>query len=1068
MKLTTCFPMMLAVLLATACSGPSADSSDEATLPVVSGMTSDFIQVQPGNPVTITLSVDASPGVPAQDYLVSWITDVKSQDGEVVVASVGAGREQWTFTPSRVGFYTVKAEVFAHRDADITDDQTPRRSTRTAVIQSFGGDCVSLQFDNPRMELVVGETRSVSVEALADLPSAQVEGYVNSTPSHETVQFSVGDDTLVKLSPEGVVSALAPGDTQITATCSGAQTSLDIHITSGGMQQPGKGFHTLFHRSSNHYGGDLDTNVGSMDGRLSFRANGWPVAVVQPLSGTLQQAQSRHKRLLLAEWTGTGFGYVQLGEPFSSARHPHVLVDEDDAVWVVWQELDLADIKVAYRAPDASPDDFLIRSLPLDQEPVEGQLMAPLDRLQLDWTTGSSLALGTRSGGGVYVAYNVFGPAPGEHATPICANILRLAEVTSGFFATTDLHSAEFPGSVEGFEGCMENLPEYGVQRLVMVPQANGNSVLWSSEEGKAFRQIVRYTLQNGAWEREVLVDPADLSSDDPARLEPIDFVPVVNPASADKTGLIWVSNRQEGKPDIEYHTLDLPQNHYWTGLFPEVEGATQYLFSVFVQGRTYLGDRNAGPWMALTPFGTLQWEDPVWLLDPDAELEEIEALRYYSALSGFAVQDDQVHLVMDNNQRGVDLVILELPRPLTLNGEESDGKRLTEDALTPSIVGAIQVREDRTRHLLVEYADTAGHYVPTDCNALGCVDLPQPAGRAVLKSTGPGDPFLPTDENLEGLNLEQLVAAPFENKGNLYALQAAADHLQLMRFKDGLWSPLLEHSCNGEVLAWAATAGGSLGVICAPTQQGDSRDFQILYATKMLAGVEWMDLGGAPDNYQGPNFTNGTSVALLPDGDQLVAVVLLNGPGGWQVLLRRCGSLGVESEVQSPLDEPIPLHTLALAQDGSLVGMAFRSGSKGYQWFAVRTTDDFANHTWKIFGDGTFTPPAGALSLGSGRLVVPGSRQVSSDVSRAFYVTSDDFGVTWSDPVDIRPDGGGLQKVLQGVQESDYGLLLLLEDNGSTRAWVDNDFAADFPLESISDVSYPRPETGLMKISAP
>jgi hypothetical protein len=1058
--------------LLVSCGTENGDGGDDlSNVPYVTTVGTTIVEARPGDEVRITVKVESAPGTPATGYGIRWVTNARpgdpaqGGDGNMIQERLSAGLEQWTFIPGRIGVYTIRAEVAASRDDDLDDNTTPRRKSADLVVHVWGGSCQWVQPDTEAIGLLVGEHRPVSADALAALPVAQAEGVYRRTPSHEPVVYGIQDAAIASVSPGGIVTALAAGDTLLTLRCGAAEATVPLTVREGALAPPAEGTHPLLSRPSNHYAGDLAKTVGTIDGRMAFRKNGYPVALIQPEMGTYQEAQSRTRRFLLAEWTGSGFGTVEVTRGPESKRYPHVVVDENDDTWVLWQQDGLFDVRIAHRSAGSEADEWNVRSMPA-QSLLDLPELTHSQRQALAWTPQHWLGIGPRKGGGVVVLYNVIGPSQGEHALPICTEVTRLAEVTAGLFDTFDVHRREFAAEQEGVEGCLAAASSLRPGKVLMPLSEDGVPTPVALERDDVSALIAAYEKKSGQWTRRVLVHPRDLTPDELAWSEPVDMTLLQRPDDPTQWGLVWAANRKTEKGEQHYYTWNLPQNHPFVARFPLVKEANQYLFGLHNRYRSYLGDRNIGPWMVFTSCGTLTWEDTAVAIAPETSKEQLEVLRSYSAVSGFASRNDRFYLLTDNDRRGTDLRVFTLPAPLSVAGAEESGLKILPEPFTPEVTSAPLLHPDRSRHVLANRLPMpTGAFLPWEEGATACSTDHPPPGPLLLTSPGTGQYFGESTMDLTGLEVSRLVSPPFWNRDFLFAVQDGDDRVELMRQKDGVWGELLASPCAGNVLGWRATERGSFFVLCGPTRPGDNRNYQLLFATRMLAGVSWQDLGGAPDGYQGPSLTNGTSVAMLQDEHDTTVVVLLKGPGSWYVHLRRFNDEGtLKTESLSPLDHVFAPQTLLRTSTGDLLAVGHKQAEKGHQWFLFRSTDEFQTHTRYIFGDGTYGPPGPTARLWDGRILLTGTRNVYRDVFKAFYRVSDDHGETFSDPVFLRPEGGGLQTVLHLIQESDKGLLVLLSDNESTRAWQDNDLKAYYSADAITDVILPRPQQGYLR----
>lgn len=1055
--------VFLTVALLAGCGGGGDGTGDMKSLPrpALSGLTSDFVLLSPGETWEATLQVDGEGGMPHPDYEADWLTDIVSADGEVATDTPTAGVERFQFTAKRQGVFTVQAKV---QGRTLPDEDAADKAAQTKIVTLVvrGGACARIVPDSLSVELLVGESRPFTAEGLAELSPGEQTEDIKYAVSHEVLQYVVQDPSIATWSG-GVLTGVSVGETKLNVGCAAKQIPVPVVVKEAAATPPQEGRVPMLSRKA------LSVGMGptwpqapdNVEGRLLLQPQGYPMALLQPYPGVSGLGRGQFGRLLVAEWTGSGFGTTALGTWWETIARPRLALAGDRA-YVAFMETQFPGVYLADRPIGDWSVPFRVRALPTGREvnEVAGKVHEARQTEGLD-TLGTMAITAGKSA--VFVAYTLFFPVEVGFSTTTCVRKVRLVTATDLTLEAFDIHEETFIAPNTQPDACKTSMDLARVDRLHLLPP-NFSSTLprVAMLTGVNNDRKVWYLDWNGvAWNAVAAVDPKQLEPEHVERAVPIDFTV---PADGETTTFpaIWASNRNTQKREMWFWPMGMQDLSRWTSYYPQVEGGQVSLFSFMSGDEVFLGN-VAGSFLArLDHWKRLVFEEPIW---PYLHSEEDPATMRKWPLSGVLASDPRascdgcapvrtVQWIWHTGDQ-VEFVTARLPELPGGPENEARGTYWSDSPVQPSLLAPPVVLSDGSRMAVVEYVADG---------QTGVAAVAQ-----LWRSDGPGFAF---EHVLTDGDIRNWSTAPVEVGDSLYVVTSSEDTMKILKSKDEgeTWAEFATAPCNGKVIASKFLEGGQVVALCAPTSEGDTRPFQTLYMSKLLVGVQINDVGGLPVGMEGPGPTLGHSVAILPTAEGFSVILPVRGAGvGNAVLVRRHDLTGaMTKETLTALKGPFDPASVVQTSSGWMVSVSGSYDNGKYTYVVVRSQDDFATQSVKYqdWTDMAGTPLPLQYDSEHNALYLFDGQWLSHDSLVATVRTSTDDGATWQvEPSLVRPWGGRGQTMKVVVREG-AGWLVFFQDNSSLRAWSEtDDFDGLFAGAVLNQVLKPAADLAYMKL---
>jgi len=926
--------------------------------------------------------------------------------------------------------------------------------------------------------MVPGERRPLQAA-----PMERMGGRMNTYyQSRAPLSYEMSDESVATVDAEGLVTAHQVGSTELIISADGADTSIAIDVVDGEPGRPRPGHNLVFdHTDVGERLGDAGTFVQPQDRRhnlLSIDSRGYPAFV---LHQGFQLDQSRPNRdyfvfsgiSFLAQWTGSGFGFERLPEPWMHHTGATLVIDANDHQFVSSYEFhNEKRLGVMHREPDEEWE-----FVPVPMEPVLGDdddnwprrealtvrtVTNPLSEVMYTMTADPD--------GGVWFAYHVFlsSPPPKPHLRPDdgsgpwrCSRQLRLAHISAtGEVETETIHEwwgQEAQGSF--YPTCHDKtavetenaLNGQMTVALSVVPPADGQTKptllreyhydsshnLWRPENGFPIDSpapdsgdvVERYTWAGDKWSRDLFTprDFHDMATEriwtavsDPADLPP----PEVEPGDS-----TWF-------PISAASAVEGPLNDGRPGaIAPASHNAIHGL------GGDVLTDG-----LRLNAYGGASRFDPVARANP-SELFTLEGLgvNLYGMVSdgtrGYALVTRSGAGLEDTSLIGFDLI-----SPPRHDAPATEGRRLNQLPTNPL-----------STHSRLEVLDSGARVVIGE----------QERWTTSYRADGPDQPYVPFFSSTpSGAGNDSVVHRYAADDSLLFStwfddqgIQAVQLYRSIDEAESWLLAGQLEVAGPQPGVPWrayemASLPTGELFVLVLgaadtrPAHLGGVPDpFRIFYTPDLLTEPTFTVLDGLGENVPDGIDRTHSDYRLWVEGDEVVLWYTASNVS----LLRRYAADGtVLSEDWRMHEGRVPPledddfwyqpRTGVVADDGSWVihRQLAVCGTRGRGF--VRTSDGLQTvdllvdtSEWSVFGIELERPFARPIKMSDGRLVIGGQKPtgVPNEV-QAFVIVSDDHGLTWSEPHWVRPQGGNGQAILAMAEDEDGDLLVLMRDNAS------------------------------------
>jgi hypothetical protein len=289
------------------------------------------VTARSGETVTVTFrpqvaGVDAEPLSYRYDDFLTWTEPVANGDGTYSVDVTGTNhRNRGTL---ELYGCDVNGDAPCLPSGSITSTFVFMGETTTAI-------ATPLDSTTP-LRLAVGEVRPFAAWGMGD----------DDKPSYAPVAWTVSDPAVVSVDEAGVLTGVTAGEATLTASVEGISRSWSVTISEQPLGPPTEGAWpladlALFEERASTFEVEQEIN-----GKMGVR-DGVPITVFR---------MAAHDSLVVAEWTGTGFGYELLAQyPTDRPARAKVRQQADGRPFVVYEGLLPHGVVVSTRAPDGGP-----------------------------------------------------------------------------------------------------------------------------------------------------------------------------------------------------------------------------------------------------------------------------------------------------------------------------------------------------------------------------------------------------------------------------------------------------------------------------------------------------------------------------------------------------------------------------------------------------------------------------------------------------------------------------------------------------------------------------------------
>lgn len=917
-------------LLACGPGTPSSDAGSSGGRILLDGPT--YERFHPlGETVELRVEVRDEGGGVATDYRARWEVR-RTDDGRggftQASASPEAGVEVLTLTAAE------PLEVEAYLFVEGLCPMCGNASSPTATVTFWGGPAERIVVAARSISLAVGEVRPFAAYAVND-----------ADVSHHAVSYAIDDAGVASL--EGsVLTGLAVGTATLTLTAEGTTRAIAVEVVDAPLAAPADGHYPLFEGTVRADNTDPRLYVAPMrEERMAVDSRGWPATTLLPFEGTGVYRQP----MLVARWTGTGFGYERLEAAHDGAHGARVAFDEDDRLFVVYQtgfppRLHLAS---AERGSLAWTDVELTTGATAGEDPqVPGRRASdPLARSFLP-----------RPGGGVTLAWDYVSDVP-------CHRVIWIARVAGD-------GTVEEPERLRYVEACRATEPEPWTW-LYLVPgsePAGWPDVLLWRREARVLDQLTRNAANDWTTSELLPARYEDVAHPDEVRV--FDLTVVRPSAAGEPTVLAWRSYPPGGSGNYHWvRTLDelrAPVELPLSSPLRPPGSSRDSFFGAHAAGQIFLWNAEAAPIGRVDRYRHFFHDDPVFPAYGDEG-----APGEPHAVAG---RLDRLHVVLTEDDR-TDYAVATPPVQASLDATVSEGQRVEDSARQGPARSALGIDADGTRWLATEattFPTSVGYYLS------GWPEHDNPRG-GVFRATASGafarvgDSFA-SGESAIARTGGVWLGGRVTTGGVGTTIHASAD--------GGTWAPI--HALS------AATSSDLTGVLVHSTGPAfavgwESSTLLAVRLSTPTAGATVTDLMASASPISG-SFLRREEISLFEaiDGD----VVLITRRGGvsvnrWSV----AGALRSES-VHPPPSASLDAATGYELSNGDLIVFDHIPGATGITLRAHVSDDAFATYESAMVGPddavvGLPVRPSGSAT-GASRSPTPRTRATEVSGSRS------------------------------------------------------------------------------------
>ncbi|MBK9266073.1 MAG: hypothetical protein IPM54_40595 [Polyangiaceae bacterium] len=291
------------------------------------------------------------------------------------------------------------------------------------------------------LRIAIGETRSIPAYTLSK--ARHQIGGERTFHTAEGVSATSAAPSIASTDERGRITGVSVGNTTITLRVNGLESPIEVEVVDEKLAPPADGTHPLLSTRLRSLTGGTWEDQPRLYQRLTFDPKGYPFTLAQPLPNDGTDTVN-WQPLLLAEWTGTGFGATVASRFGEEVISPQLAVDERGLPYVAYRSSGWLLPQFVLADRDASGV-FRHRELP-----IRRNLMTDSEQEQKLWVggvgedqTSTEIAILPRKGGGAFVAYAMSSEPTSEEL--ICRTHVRLVEATDDALNTEEVLVIEYP-----------------------------------------------------------------------------------------------------------------------------------------------------------------------------------------------------------------------------------------------------------------------------------------------------------------------------------------------------------------------------------------------------------------------------------------------------------------------------------------------------------------------------------------------------------------------------------------------------------------------------------------------
>ncbi len=402
--------MLLALLLAC---HPAEPPTPARAVPTVGPPTPHRVEMRPFERGTFQWTLEWPNGeVPEGQYVIGNADGILN-DGSAFSTRWAVPNEvfEFTYTASRhLGLRSFATTLLVKQEADELFSVAVQLPL--AEVDVRGGPAEHIHTWGDEVRLGVGEVRVFQPYPVAEwaqtFPDAGDER--GEQPwSEEPVSYAIVDPAVAEVDALGVITAGAPGETTLVLTAGDVRREVPVTVETRPLDRPPLGAWPLVEtvvESSR----PLNRNAwGLQRARVAVGPDGGVSVVFRPRPGSGRTSDENFSTLtpplVLATWTGTGFGFEMLGTPTERLTHAGVAVDERGDTYVLTRSLRENRLDLWHRPAGVPAGGWTRRALPVGLGAFDGPgdmgTWSSSEQLDRYWP----ISMTDRPGGGVWIAW---------------------------------------------------------------------------------------------------------------------------------------------------------------------------------------------------------------------------------------------------------------------------------------------------------------------------------------------------------------------------------------------------------------------------------------------------------------------------------------------------------------------------------------------------------------------------------------------------------------------------------------------------------------------------------------
>lgn len=1062
-QVSRCWVLVSVVFVLGGCGlfgSPSNPEPEPAPpIPTVIGMEPRAIQALPGERVEIDVRMTDADGQPFEPYSFEWWSAIDRLEGgagwssenglmcdaEPSVETLSPGVRRLSFVAGRRGQCTINVRIKTCGGLrDIPCINSESADFGPVFVNIMGGDTASVAPMQPSVTIVPGESRPVWA-----IPMLEPDKDGLRYPSGQSWTVSVSDSSVAVVDGTRRVKGVAPGSTEIEFRSGDAVATIPLTVVSGTVGAPPDG---RMRMEVIDFDGITDTGdirdvpatltnpIFPHKHRMSLDSRGWPSAVFE-----VSAVGVHWHGVLQMEWTGSGFGIQQVGDPFENYWQPQYAVDKAGTRFVATQSSLMQGLHLAVQKPGYEPGRWDFYPLPrrIDIDGAADDDMLIQGDVQLD-TDREGISILKRPDGGVWVAYVVWHHDRTDPETP-CVRLLRLATATADGVQVRDVEELRFSEGVNGCEAAAKKQARE-VANLLLMPPAPGRNLpdilLLEQELNVKFSYPRLYRADGGQWNRTdwpidgLLED--NLSSMYRLPVEAAVPAPVPQDEAA---RLVWSMNFDTFSDELELAYFGSP---FDDGPYPVCfcdPGDPVELFALQNDGSVWVGDGNLSPLLKFTRNGRLVRDYPELQIPAAGETDEWVGMNN---VWGWAADDSRFFFMVNHSGCRLDLVVITPPRMARDDAPDTEGARLG-DLLTATELN-LRPMELPDGSVMLQAGgrfDLARNHELDPLSGLWRAAPPAVSGGGAgwSKVMQP----LPMQDYQSPEQFFALDSHPGVIFGIWTSRHTGIDELVESHDGGATWTNPRE---LGGFIFKAVQVGKGLAFITHQPVDGADGGRPTEVGTWFLQDMTVdepiiVELGARVPVPSNQYSQIGSRLNILPLPDGFMVLMSLDGTA-WRsgrLDIRKYDSTGTlvdscVSDVRESLEMDLSTaeaFDVAGDSDTGVIMLRHEAKGAGAEYHAYYSFDLFRTEAESIL-PGFWEPPMKAVRMDDGSLAFLGTMNVAPDLERAAWTVTAD-GESWSDPSLLRPEGGFDQEIWGATATSDGKVLVILGDNQLWRA---------------------------------